>query len=273
MNQAERQGGMTILESMTINRYCSNCSHFDVDGTKYHNACPHNTRPVAKAGEAFFEPCGNWVPAGGPLDSSDLEVEDTSTCSMPAGPRIPSGVFSECSWACRGHGRDCLDPYCNGRFYRYLLRYPTEVVNERVCLFVLANPSIATPEETDPTLTRCLGYAARWGYGWAWLGNVCAWRETDPKLLPFGAKAIGPMNYHYLSEAVCAAELVVCGWGKLGGERAAEVLEIIRQAGKTPHALKLNGDGSPAHPLYLRGDLRPFAMGSSRQGRASRGST
>jgi hypothetical protein len=58
---------------MTINRYCSNCSHFDVDGTKYHNACPHNTRPVAKVGEAFLESCGNWVPAGGLFDSSDLD--------------------------------------------------------------------------------------------------------------------------------------------------------------------------------------------------------
>jgi hypothetical protein len=36
---------------------------------------------------------------------------------MTAGPRTPSGVFSECSWACRGHGRDCLDPYCKGRLW------------------------------------------------------------------------------------------------------------------------------------------------------------
>jgi hypothetical protein len=43
----------------------------------------------------------------------------------------------------------------------------------------------------------------------------------------------------------------------------ADHWEIIRRAGKTPHALKLNGDGSPAHPLYLRGDLRPFAMGGA----------
>lgn len=173
-----------------------------------------------------------------------------------AGPRTPSGVFSHCTWH-----QACRNPYCKGRLYRYLLRYPTEVDNERICLFTLANPSTATPEEVDPTLTRCRDYAGRWGYGWVWVANVRAWRETDPKLLPFGTKAIGPMNFHYLGEAVAAAELVVCGWGKLGGDHAASVLEIIRQAGKTPHALKLNGDGSPAHPLFLRGDLRPFAIG------------
>lgn len=177
---------------------------------------------------------------------------------MTACHRVPSGVFSHCTWH-----QVCGNPYCKGRLYRYLLRYPTGVDNERVCLFVLANPSTATPEELDPTLTRCRGYAGRWGYGWVWMANVRAWRETDPKLLPFGSKALGPMNYYWLGEAVRSADIVVCGWGQLGGERARAVLEIIRRAGKTPHALKLNGDGSPAHPLFLRGDLRPFEMGGA----------
>ena len=31
----------------------------------------------------------------------------------------------------------------------------------------------------------------------------------------------------------------------------------MRTLGKTPHFLKLNADGSPGHPLYLRRTLTP----------------
>ena len=57
---------------------------------------------------------------------------------------------------------------------------------------------------------------------------------------------------------------VVCGWGKLAGpERSRDVLALIRGVGVTPHALRLNRDGSPAHPLYLPAKLVPVAMGDS----------
>jgi hypothetical protein len=42
--------------------------------------------------------------------------------------------------------------------------------------------------------------------------------------------------------------------------RGKRVLDMIRRVGEAPHALKLNRDGSPAHPLYLRGDLIPFEI-------------
>lgn len=35
---------------------------------------------------------------------------------------------------------------------------------------------------------------------------------------------------------------------------------LIRSARKVPHALKLNDDGSPTHPLYLSSKLKPFPM-------------
>lgn len=152
------------------------------------------------------------------------------------------GVFSECDR------------------YRYLLAVPTGEANERVVAFVLANPSTATPDALDPTLTRCRDYAKRWGFGWLWVVNVRAWRETDPKLVPDDPEAIGPDNWHSIVTAVGGAELTVCGWGKLGGVEGANVERELKGLGFNLHALKLNRDGSPAHPLYLRADAVPFEM-------------
>ena len=156
--------------------------------------------------------------------------------------RVPRAVFSACM------------------NYRYQLWWPTGLDNDRVCLGVFANPSTATHEQLDPTLTRWRNYCRAWGFGWSVTANVRAWRETDPKCLPPDPDAIGPYNDEQLTRVVKLAELVVCGWGKLGGARAEPVLELIRKAGKVPHALRLNKDGSPGHPLYLPANLKPMPM-------------
>jgi hypothetical protein len=155
--------------------------------------------------------------------------------------------------------------------YRYVLAWPTGAVNaaghhdERYALFVLANPSTATAEQTDPTVARCIAYAKRWGYGWCRVVNVRAWRETDPRKLPADPLAISEpdepaLNDNTIQAHAMFAAIVVVGWGKLGGERGPQVLGYLRAAGVTPHALKLNKDGGPAHPLYLRADAQPFPM-------------
>jgi hypothetical protein len=38
------------------------------------------------------------------------------------------------------------------------------------------------------------------------------------------------------------------------------VLELIRAAGMVPHALRLNADGTPAHPLTRAKMGQPFAI-------------
>lgn len=152
--------------------------------------------------------------------------------------------------------------------YRYVLAWPTGLDNDRYALFVLANPSTATAEETDPTVARTIAYARRWGYGWSRVVNVRAWRETDPKKVPSGPIAVGPDNFRHILEQAEHAAIVVCGWGNLGGD--AEVagcqlvgmlLRDLRSYGVVPHALKFNKNGAPAHPLYLRADAVPIPMG------------
>lgn len=170
--------------------------------------------------------------------------------------RKPAAYFS----ACTTHGTDCTSESCIGRLYRFTLYWPTGVDNDRVALFVLANPSTASAEESDPTVTRCINYAKLWGFGWCSIVNVRAWRATDPKAVPEDPRAIGEPNDQHILSALKFAEVVVCGWGKLGGTRAKRVLELIDFAGSKALALKLNKDGSPAHPLYLASALKPFPI-------------
>lgn len=157
--------------------------------------------------------------------------------------RRPKGVFSDC-----------------GR-YRYFLAWPTLVDDDRAALGIFANPSTADTDQVDPTFARWIDYCRRWGYGWAWVCNVRAWRETHPRKVPRDdSVSIGPENWAQITARAREAAIVVCGWGKLGGSAATYALGAIQQAGKTPYALKLNADGSPTHPLFLRASLKPFPM-------------
>lgn len=169
--------------------------------------------------------------------------------------RRASGHFSECTLH-----MDCVEPYCKGRLYRYLLKLPTGLDNDRVALACLANPSTATPDKLDPTMVRWVRYCRDWGFGWAWTVNCRAWRQTKAELLPPDPEAIGPHNVNWIADSVMKAELVVCGWGQFGGQVGIDMLQVIRAYGKIPHALKLNSTGAPTHPLYLKADLKPFPI-------------
>jgi hypothetical protein len=169
--------------------------------------------------------------------------------------RKPRAVFSRCL---ERHSH-CSES-CHARRYRYELWWPTGVDNDRVALGIFANPSTATAEELDPTLKRWRAYCRDWGVGWSVTANVRAWRETNPKLVPPDPEAIGPDNDRHLVALIELAEIIVCGYGKLGGGRGYEVTRLIRGLGRIPYALKLNKDGSPCHPLYLSSKLKPFPM-------------
>lgn len=156
--------------------------------------------------------------------------------------------------------------------YRYRLgrALPPRDGAAGTCLFIMLNPSTADALKDDPTIRRCMTYAARWGYARLEVVNLFAWRATDPRdVLLHLADAVGDNNAHII-DAGRAADIVVCGWGNgipsangraATKERAADVLEMIRYVGKVPHCLgPLTKEGQPSHPLYLKGDLRLETM-------------
>jgi hypothetical protein len=128
-----------------------------------------------------------------------------------------------------------------------------------VANFLMLNPSTADEERLDPTCARARDYAARWGYGALVVTNVFAWRATDPAAMKSADDPVGPENDAAIARAARAAALVVCAWGNHGAhlERSARVVALLKKDGVRLHALRLNGSGEPAHPLYLSGSLRP----------------
>lgn len=153
---------------------------------------------------------------------------------------------------------ECVFSPC--RRYRYLLkRVVDRKATKGICLWVLANPSVADEVDLDPTLRHCADYAARWGYSEMRVVNVRAWVETKSEKVPPGLLAIGPDNFQHVMDQTLEASLVVCGWGKLGGELGLEMLHAIKRV-CVPHALKLTNAGEPYHPLYLRKELKPFPL-------------
>jgi len=149
--------------------------------------------------------------------------------------------------------------------FRYLLT--REFGGTRTVVFVLLNPSTATAEKPDPTLSRCIAFAQAWGFGRLVILNLCAYRETKPALMFARARAgldiIGPNNDATIEAEVSKADLVVAGWGTNAGkkvlrERARLVRHLLRRASKNPVvALRHTKDGHPEHPLYVPGIVTP----------------
>lgn len=111
------------------------------------------------------------------------------------------------------------------------------------------NPSTADETKDDPTIRRCIDFAKRWGFGALCMTNLFAWRDTKPANMKKAADPVGSENDHWLQECAASAGLIVAAWGKHGSHlgRAAQVIHLLPKV----HCLRLNGDGSPEHPLYI----------------------
>ncbi len=124
-------------------------------------------------------------------------------------------------------------------------------------VFIMLNPSTATAEESDPTVTRCEGYARLWKYRRLIVLNIFALRSTDPELLYSDPDPVGRDNNINIQNCSKDAGLIICAWGVHGKyqDRGQKVLEMLRH--KKPHYLKLTKEGIPQHPLYLKANLKP----------------
>ena len=122
-------------------------------------------------------------------------------------------------------------------------------------LFVMLNPSTADQAVDDPTIRRCIGFAASWGYGALAVGNLFAFRTPSPQLLKRAALPVGRANDRWLERLAAQSSQVIAAWGNDGGflRRDARVRELLGPL----CALSLTKQGMPRHPLYVRSDVRP----------------
>lgn len=119
----------------------------------------------------------------------------------------------------------------------------------------MLNPSTADADEDDATIRKCIRYAESWGFGGILVGNIYAYRATDRSMLKKVDNPIGTDNIANLYELVQKSDKVVCAWGN-GEGRPDFIFKNINNL----HYLRLNKDGSPSHPLYLKADLKPQAF-------------
>lgn len=143
--------------------------------------------------------------------------------------------------------------------YRYRLWRVWDSSKPKAC-FVMLNPSIATEAILDPTVSRCKKRAEMLGYGGLEVVNLFGLRSTDPKALYEVENPVGLENSSAIVAAIKECAIAICAWGTHGSY--LNVGPIVKSQmqhfypDKT-HYLKLNSDGSPAHPLYLPYSLQP----------------
>ncbi|MAX82399.1 MAG: hypothetical protein CL843_19750 [Crocinitomicaceae bacterium] len=124
--------------------------------------------------------------------------------------------------------------------------------------FCMLNPSTADASVDDPTIRRLIGFAKSWGYGGFIVVNLFAMRTPKPVMLKTAADPVGPDNAKHLSEVAGLVDTVICAWGNHGKFAMADKLAMVCMHGKTvTKALHINADGSPKHPLYIKGDAVP----------------
>lgn len=126
------------------------------------------------------------------------------------------------------------------------------------CTFVMVNPSTADAENDDPTISKCIRFARSLGYGGLIVVNLFALRATDPRELYSAADPIGPENDLAIYHASNLTSVVIAAWGNHGTLRDRDI-HVMRNslASREVRCLGINKNGTPKHPLYIRGDTVP----------------
>lgn len=125
--------------------------------------------------------------------------------------------------------------------------------------FVMLNPSTATELQNDPTVERCERRARALGFGGFAVGNIFAYRATNPKVMRAVADPVGPANDAAILAMAAQATQVVCAWGTHGLHlgRGAAVEGLLRGVGVPLYHLGLSLGGLPKHPLYIGYETQP----------------
>ena len=145
--------------------------------------------------------------------------------------------------------------FSEDRKYRYLLIRGWDL-NKPSLMIISLNPSTADEKRNDPTITRCLGFAKKWGFGKLFVTNLFAFRATLPRNLFVSHNPIGDKNDRWIRKVSKKVDKIVLAYGNHGKfkNRHDEMLKII----KNPYCIKKTKTGMPQHPLYLKYTQKPI---------------
>lgn len=211
----------------------------------------------------------------GSADERSEEAHSSSSTGSPSHVQIAADVATGTERAEGVGGVDRRTVFSHCRRYRFALwrefysvraieppLLPVEGNEAHNYLMVIGlNPSTADETNDDPTIRRCIGFAKRWGFGALCMTNLFALRATDPEVMKADPAPTGDTNDDHLWTLAKGAGMILAAWGKDGNhkDRAAEVLTMLESF--PIHALAINKDGTPKHPLYVRADTVPVRLG------------
>ncbi len=149
---------------------------------------------------------------------------------------------------------------------RYILTrgWTKPLGTDKRVLWVMLNPSTAGAKEDDPTVRRCSNFARSWGYAGIIVVNLFSLIATRPIHLseePATMASNEAMFLRYVFRSPKVA-MVMAAWGSQpiltkNPDRWRTVVTDVVEAGHTVMSLGTTADGSPRHPLYVRGDSAP----------------
>jgi hypothetical protein len=134
------------------------------------------------------------------------------------------------------------------------------------CGFIMLNPSTADADVDDPTIRRCIGFAKREGCGGLMVGNLFAFRATDPEAMAEADDPEGSENRHFLQNMAERVDgPLIAAWGAHWMASDLASLCVAKTFGPRLMCLGKTKTGAPRHPLYVKGDapLIPFTERSA----------
>lgn len=143
------------------------------------------------------------------------------------------------------------------RIYRYtLFRQWSASPNVHCLAFIGLNPSTADEVANDPTVTRCINFAKKWGFNGMWMLNLFAFRSTDPKPMLEHPSPVGPANDEAILRVFGEKEFsgAIACWGNHGKHLNRHASLLSKLPRELLFHLGLTHEGFPKHPLYLSND-------------------
>lgn len=139
--------------------------------------------------------------------------------------------------------------------YRYSLAHVWDL--ELPALgWIMLNPSTADATQDDATIRVVSWWTRKMGFGSFLVGNLFAYRATNPDELFTTVDPVGPENNIYINWLVQICPTVMLAWGasRRPGNREFLVLDKLLDDPNPGKFLCLGKtkDGSPRHPLYVK---------------------
>lgn len=136
--------------------------------------------------------------------------------------------------------------------YRYYLFYRWAPGGRRA-IFGMQNPSTANSDKSDPTVTRCMGFAKRLRCNALVVVNMAAGIATKPADLLKLKDPVGRYNIRSIAQVPQKGDIVIAAWGALSPKLRELFSPSIRAFTEIRgvKCLGLTQAGDPRHPLYL----------------------